>query len=92
MSAAGPHPSSTFFRAVNERIVELGWPVTGPAELVCECSDRGCTRLLTITREEYEALRADRELRVVIPGHEGGEGMEVVDRPAHFVLVRMRAA
>jgi hypothetical protein len=80
-----------FFRAVNERIRELGWHESSQYELVCECDDPGCARMLRMQPWEYEALRSDVTLFAVLPGHERAGGVELLVRTDRFVIVRMRA-
>lgn len=60
------------FRDVNERINALadGWRSRQPQELVCECSDETCTVAITVSRAEYEAVRAHASRFLVAPGHE----------------------
>jgi hypothetical protein len=46
------------FREVNERIAELlarAWP-SAPGDFLCECGDESCTRRVTLTLPEYEAI------------------------------------
>src|SRR5258707_11020303 len=59
------------FREVNERHAHAGQSMPPPdqIELVCECSDRDCTRLLTMPFAEYEWLRQNPWRFVVLPGH-----------------------
>jgi hypothetical protein len=78
---------SDLFRAVNDRIVELGVPPSGVADLVCECGDERCVRVMRMDVADYVALRAEPTLRAVIPGHEKPE-QEVVRRSDGFVVLR----
>ena len=88
MSAAAHEHVSELFRAVNERILELGAPESGHAELVCECRDEACTHMLRMTPAECEALRSEPHLYAVVPGHDRAGSEEVVRRTDRFVLVR----
>jgi hypothetical protein len=58
------------FRAVNEKIVEVG-PVDdlGTVGVVCECSRTSCAQLLQITLGAFEAVRRSPRRFVVIPEH-----------------------
>ena len=60
------------FRDANEVTAHAAGSVSPPdrIELVCECSDRACTRVLTMPFAEYEWLRQNPWRFVVLPGHE----------------------
>jgi hypothetical protein len=62
--------NQSLFREVNERI--RGLPDRPPAvyELfICECHRDGCATPISLTIEEYEAIRSDPARFVVTPGH-----------------------
>ena len=93
MSAAEVSEIPDLFRAVNERIRELGVPALGVADLICECADGECTRVMPMTLGEYDSVRSDPSLRAVLPGHDRVElGGQVVWRTERFVVVRPRDA
>jgi hypothetical protein len=85
-----PPVSDDFFRAVNERIVELGERFglrdeTG-LELICECDDHSCTERVNIEAAAYADVRATEGRHVVIAGHQrsgrvvaGSDGYVVVE-------------
>jgi len=77
---------------VNERILELGAPAIGVADLICECVDEGCTRVMRMTLAEYNAMRSDPSLHGVVAGHEQLGLEEVVARTDRYVLVRALGA
>ena len=54
-------------RDVNEQIEEASAPV-GPAEYRCECP-RDCDVLLSLTVDEYEAVRSVPTHFIIAPGH-----------------------
>jgi hypothetical protein len=87
MSRSGIGESSDLFRAVNERILELGAPAFGEADFICECADEACTRVLRMTFGEYQAMSSAPALHAVVPGHEQA-GLEVFERTDRYVLVR----
>jgi hypothetical protein len=89
-AAAAATTIPEFFRAVNERIRELAWPVLSDYDLICECNDSSCMRLLRMQAEEYEALRADQLHFAVIPGHERYGRDKVIVRTERFVIVGPR--
>jgi hypothetical protein len=52
-------------------INELAPPEPGVMNLVfCECGSGGCSERVSMTFEEYEAVRAGATTFVVAPGHE----------------------
>src|SRR4051794_8142458 len=55
------------FRKVNEAF-DAG--SEGPKGYLCECGQIGCNQLLSLSRAEYEAVRADGKRFFVLPGHE----------------------
>ena len=84
--------TSELFRAVNQRIVELGAPLHGTIDLICECPDESCTQMMLMTLEEYAAARSDPSLRAVVPGHERPSSGKVAGRSDRYVLVRASVA
>jgi len=91
--------NEALFRSLNERIravtATLDFDAVVDAEVpeayVCECSDPTCTERITLTREEYEAVRASPIQFVVAPGHVEPEIEAVVTRTDRFVVVRKEA-
>jgi hypothetical protein len=74
--------NESFFREVNERINEIA-PVFGAREehrleYLCECSDPHCSERISITRAEYEAVRAGPRRFLIAPGHDLPEIEQVV--------------
>ena len=86
----GGEKSQRLFREINERIKELSERLhEGENELLdfmCECRRDSCTESVTLTRVEYENVRAAPRLFVVRPGHES-EGERVVTRGDRFLAV-----
>ena len=81
------------FRALNERLragSDTWGPGDGVLELVCECADEDCTRAITLTPREYEAVRGDETQFLVVPGHERLEVEDVVADRGDWVVVRKR--
>jgi hypothetical protein len=79
------------FRAVNERIQEVANAfqlTTEPLDLICECGDAQCTERITLTREDYENLRADPHRFAVAPGHDAPDVEQVVERHSSYDIVR----
>jgi hypothetical protein len=81
--------NEAMFRSVNERVEEVVQP--GPAEAIdflCECGDTECVEKITLTREEYESVRADGAHFAVVAGHEIPAIESVVRRADGFLVVR----
>jgi hypothetical protein len=77
--------SSFFFRAVNERIRELGSARPGEMfEFVCECPQADCFASVSLTAAEFEIARS-RGALAVLPGHEGAGAVLV--RTSRYSLV-----
>jgi len=87
--------NEVMFRRVNERIVsDLRARRAGTSpelEIVCECSDRECLRVLRIEVAEYEWLRLNPRRFAVLPGHEAPAVEDVVERHDRFVVVEKHA-
>ena len=87
--------NEALFREVNERIRELSDSFGGSDEtydLLCECSDAGCTERVLVTRREYEEVRSDPARFVVAKGHVIQEIEEVVERAEDHVVVEKEGA
>jgi hypothetical protein len=81
------------FREVNERIKDLAENfglIDQPLDLVCECGDPNCVERISLSRSEYEALRADPTLFAVHAGHVQPEVEDLVDRRGEYDVVRKR--
>jgi hypothetical protein len=84
--------NETSFRDINERLEEGLRQARDTPELlqfVCECGDRRCEGLVSLSFDEYEAVRRDSRRFVVVPGHmfpeterviEGNDRYEVVEK------------
>jgi hypothetical protein len=86
--------NEAMFRQVNERIGELAETFglgERPLDLICECGDVSCTRQITMTRGEYEALREEPTLFAVYPGHETGDVEDIVERRDGYDVIRKHA-
>ena len=80
------------FRQINERLAGGYGDSLPPAlELVCECSDRECLKVLSIEAAEYEWLRQNPRHFAVLPGHEAPAVEDVVERHELFVVVEKHA-
>ena len=84
--------NETSFRDINERLEDGLKQVRHTpqiVEFICECGSRDCERHISLTFEEYEAVRADSRRFAVVPGHffpetehvvAGNERYEVVEK------------
>jgi hypothetical protein len=76
------------YREVNERIASLSaqWS-TASLELLCECGTAVCSERIELSREEYEALRAQPTHFVLKHGHEAAGVESVIDSEDAFLVV-----
>jgi hypothetical protein len=73
---------------VNERIQEIGVESGGDDyEFVCECSANDCLNRVTLTRVQYENVRAEGTRFFVVPGHENVAVEEIVETHPTFLVV-----
>jgi hypothetical protein len=66
------------FREANERIRDARQRLDPPAERVpflCECDEPSCREPIRLTAEEYERVRRDGTLFVVVRGHSTSGGI-----------------
>lgn len=78
------------FREINERLREGLARVPGGLEqvdYVCECGGRDCRDTVTLTAEEYEAVRATSKQFAVVPGHEIPDAERVVGGVECYTVV-----
>lgn len=76
------------FRAVNERVAELGEWFAGQTPFVCECARADCSERLHVPTEDYESARAAGErFFIVAPGHQQLEFERVAAEHDGWVLV-----
>jgi len=76
------------FREVNERIVRISPGRSSPIEIVCECLNTRCSESVSLTAEEYEAVRREPGCFVVVAGHDVREVEQVVDAAGRYLVVR----
>jgi hypothetical protein len=81
--------NEALFREVNERIDQLQADVGGAStfEIVCECGTAECIERLSITSDEYQALRRDVHRFAVVPGHERPEVERTIEKHAGYLVV-----
>ena len=74
------------FRKVNEGM-EIGQDPSGLLTFVCECGRLGCTKLIQLTRGEYENIRKNPRRFAIVDGHEVLEAEEIVERHDRYLVV-----
>ena len=79
------------FRSLNESLgasVHSGRPESELAGFVCECGDPRCDDTVRVAVPQYDAIRADAQLFILVPGHEILDAEDVVDDGDGYVVVR----
>lgn len=81
--------NETLFRSVNERVEEVVQPgLNEEIDFLCECGDGDCVETVSLTREEYERVRADGAQFAIVAGHEIPDIENEVLRTDRFLVVR----
>ncbi|HZT95126.1 MAG TPA: hypothetical protein VE985_11690 [Gaiellaceae bacterium] len=85
--------NESIFRQVNEQIVSLTHSFG--AELprmtvICECASGDCTERFEVSVADYEKIRTDPRLFMVVPGHELPEFETVVRGEDGYDVVQKR--
>ena len=83
--------NEALFRETNERLEERVRLYVGDEELfgiLCECASIDCNDRITLTRDEYAAVRSDPTQFAVEPGHTIEDIEEVVLRTDRYEVVR----
>jgi hypothetical protein len=79
------------FREVNERIEQVSESLqvtTDTIEILCECGNDACAERLEVPVGEYERVRKDPTLFLVLPGHEVAGVEDVVEQTEDYDVVR----
>src|SRR3954451_6318609 len=82
--------NQAMFRAINEKMTQLNkaWQALDNTYLIaCECADTLCTETLSITADEYEAIRKEPNRFAVLPGHVYPDVEEIVEERDAYVGV-----
>jgi len=85
--------NQALFRVVNEKMLELNTALSSMTEtfvIACECADTGCTQMLTISPEQYAAVRREPRHFAVLRGHVLPEVEDVVGESGEYVVVEKR--
>ena len=86
--------NEALFRQVNEQVEELNETFGAAANVstvVCECGDQSCIDQITLAKPEYERLRSDPILFLVVPGHDIPDVEHVIERTDRYWVVRKDA-
>ena len=62
--------NQSLFRGVNERLEEAMRALPTAQDFLCECANRDCNKMLSITVAEYETVRGEPTHFAIAPGHE----------------------
>lgn len=81
--------NQSLFRAVNERVQMVAdqYISSAPIAFMCECAYTDCGRHIELTREEYEAIRANATHFFVLPEHVFPDVEVVVEDRGSFWIV-----
>ena len=74
------------FRKVNEGM-EVAQDPSGLLTFICECGRLGCSKLIQLTRGEYEAIRTNPRRFAILDGHEILEAEKIVERRDRYLVV-----
>ena len=81
------------YRVANERM--LGWEerhADGEPELyLCECATLRCPERISLSREQYEAVRANPRHFFCAPGHEVHDVEAVIERHDGYYVIEKDA-
>jgi hypothetical protein len=83
------------FRAVNDRIRELGEKIldsVSELDFACECADTDCVKTIPLPVAEFAAIEQVENQFIVLKGHEVPEVEEIVAERDGFVIVSKRGA
>jgi hypothetical protein len=81
------------FRHINEQIEDLNRAfaeMTETMDVICECGNLSCAERLLVPIPEYERVRSDSALFLVVPGHEKPDVEDVVEDHDHYFVLRKK--
>jgi hypothetical protein len=82
--------NEALFREANETIARLRSSGTKELRFICECPAETCTATVELSRPEYEQIRAEDRLFLVLPGHQVADIERVVaDRGRYLVCEKI---
>jgi hypothetical protein len=77
------------FRRANQRLRERISGLAGTDQRVpflCECADEMCTAPVSVTLDEYAAVRANGARYLIVPGHATIEAEDVVAENERYAV------
>ena len=82
--------NEALFRQVNERIEEVNVTLGGEgfSDFLCECGDDDCTKPISLSLGEYEAIRRVPTYFAIAPGHEVVDVEGVVSTGDRYSVVQ----
>jgi hypothetical protein len=88
-SAEKAAKNESSFRSANEgleeKATEFGFG-DEPTPYLCECGDERCTRVIQLTREQYEAVPANPRRFLMAAGHQEADD-RVVREDARYIVI-----
>jgi hypothetical protein len=79
--------NEALFRSVNETVAAAAASLPGPIDFLCECGQHWCAESVSLTRGEYEHVRADPGRFFVKPDHNRPEIERVVEEHEDYWVV-----
>jgi hypothetical protein len=80
--------NQSLFRDVNESLEVLARQLSIEQDFLCECADRECNEMVSLSLAEYELVRSVATQFAIAPGHELVEVERVVRRAnGRFIVV-----
>jgi hypothetical protein len=83
--------NEALMREVNERIEEVAEEAERP-DFLCECANPDCIETLTLSLDEYEAIRSSPVRFAVAPGHDFPEIERIVKEGGYVVVEKIGEA
>jgi hypothetical protein len=83
--------NEALFREVNERIEQISATLQVSDEklqILCECGVPTCLGQIEVPVRDYERVRRQSTLFVILPGHEHADLEEIVERHDGYHVVR----
>ena len=78
------------FRRANNRLNERVRTMVRERQRIpflCECADESCTEPVSLTPEEYAAVRTSDTRFLIVPGHQTIKGENIVEPHDHYAVV-----
>jgi len=82
--------NEALFRDVNERIEEVNEKLGSAdvSDFLCECGDDDCTKPISLSLQEYEAVRSVPTQFAIAPGHEVIDVERVISAGDRYSVVQ----